>query len=57
MSEEIQKIIREIQSHFKGYEIYLVGGTVRDLLLNRKISDLDFCTNAHPQEIKTLLNK
>jgi len=57
MSEEIQKIIREIQSLFKGYEIYLVGGTVRDLLLNRKISDLDFCTNAHPQEIKTLLNK
>ncbi|MDH4198741.1 MAG: hypothetical protein OEV66_00015 [Spirochaetia bacterium] len=36
----------------KGFEVYLVGGSVRDLLLNKKISDLDFTTNAHPDEVK-----
>lgn len=34
-----------------GYEAYLVGGSVRDLLLGKKISDLDFTTNAVPQEV------
>jgi tRNA nucleotidyltransferase/poly(A) polymerase len=34
-----------------GYEIYLVGGSVRDLLLNREISDLDFTTNALPENM------
>lgn len=34
-----------------GFESYLVGGCVRDLLLNRQISDWDFTTNATPKEI------
>jgi len=34
-----------------GYESYLVGGTVRDLLLNRPQGDLDLTTNALPEEI------
>ena len=35
----------------KGYELYLVGGSVRDALLGRAITDLDFTTNARPDEI------
>lgn len=39
------------------YEIYLVGGAVRDLVLNRPIKDLDFTTNATPEEIQKLFPK
>lgn len=35
-----------------GYEAYLVGGGVRDLLLGREPKDFDVATNAHPEEIK-----
>ena len=42
----------------EGFEIYLVGGAVRDLLLNKKeIKDLDFTTNATPQQIQMLYPK
>ena len=33
-----------------GYRLYLVGGTVRDLLLGRPIEDYDFATDATPEE-------
>jgi poly(A) polymerase len=35
-----------------GYQAYLVGGGVRDLLLGLKPKDFDVVTNAHPMEIK-----
>lgn len=34
-----------------GYEIAIVGGPVRDVLLNRPINDLDFTTSATPEQI------
>ena len=34
-----------------GYSAFLVGGYVRDYLLERKTSDVDICTNATPKEI------
>jgi poly(A) polymerase len=37
--------------------LYLVGGPVRDLLLGRRSSDLDFTTDAHPTEVKKLLRR
>ena len=36
----------------RGYEAYLVGGGVRDLLLGRKPKDFDVATNATPEEIR-----
>ena len=39
----------------KGYTLALVGGPVRDAILGRLGNDLDFTTNAHPQESKKLL--
>jgi len=35
-----------------GYEAYLVGGGVRDLLLGREPKDFDVATDAHPEQIK-----
>ena len=34
----------------KGYEIYLVGGFVRDFIMKKKADDADFTTNASPEE-------
>ena len=42
------------ESH--GYHLYLVGGTVRDYLLNIPLSDMDAVTDAKPEEIKTFLD-
>lgn len=39
-----------------GYVAYLVGGSVRDLLLNRVPKDYDISTSAKPEEIKKLFN-
>ncbi len=38
-----------------GEEIYLVGGAVRDLLLQRTIYDCDFTTSASPEKIQEIL--
>jgi poly(A) polymerase len=35
----------------QGFELFLVGGSVRDAMLSRPITDLDFTTNARPEEI------
>ena len=37
-----------------GYESYLVGGCVRDLVLGRQPKDYDITTSAHPDEIQAL---
>ena len=39
-----------------GYVAYLVGGSVRDLLLNHTPKDFDISTSAKPEEIKKLFN-
>ena len=38
-----------------GYEAYLVGGCVRDLLLDRRPGDWDITTAARPEEVLSLL--
>jgi poly(A) polymerase len=38
----------------KGYEAYLTGGCVRDLLLGREPKDFDVATAAHPNEVKAV---
>jgi putative nucleotidyltransferase with HDIG domain len=37
-----------------GFEAFLVGGCVRDLLLNKKPRDWDITTNANPEQIQAL---
>ena len=40
--------------HRSGYTAYLVGGSVRDVLLGHRPKDFDVATNARPQEIRRL---
>ena len=49
-------ILQTLAAHFSevGYELYLVGGSVRDALLHRPTHDLDLATDAHPPAIKRL---
>ena len=37
-----------------GYQAFLVGGAVRDLLLGREPKDFDVATNAHPEQVREL---
>ena len=50
-------VIGELGGRFRdaGHELYLVGGTVRDALLDRLGDDLDFTTSARPEETEALL--
>lgn len=45
--------VRDILDKFTkaNYEIYIVGGAVRDVLMGRNTNDWDFTTNATPEEI------
>ena len=58
----IQKIPKEV-SHVTskleeaGFEVYLVGGCVRDLLMGREPKDWDVTTNAKPEQIIGLFEK
>jgi poly(A) polymerase len=40
--------------HQNGYVAYLVGGSVRDLLVQRRPKDFDIGTSAHPYQVKRL---
>jgi poly(A) polymerase len=40
--------------HQNGHTAYLVGGSVRDLLLGRRPKDFDIGTSAHPYQVKRL---
>ena len=46
------KVLYRLHNH--GYKSYLVGGSVRDLLLGRKPKDFDIGTDAQPREIRRL---
>jgi poly(A) polymerase len=46
------KVLYRLRQH--EYVAYLVGGSVRDLLLGRRPKDFDIGTSAHPYEVKRL---
>ncbi|MGL5947764.1 MAG: polynucleotide adenylyltransferase PcnB [Aeromonas sp.] len=54
ISENALKVLYRLNKG--GYEAYLVGGGVRDLLLGRKPKDFDIATNATPEQIKALFS-
>ena len=53
MKVDLPEFVSEIIKKFEksGYEIYIVGGAVRDILTQRPVDDWDFTTNAKPEEI------
>ena len=50
--KEIKDTISALEA--AGFEAYLVGGCVRDLLLNKEPKDWDIATNALPEEIQKI---
>ena len=52
-------VLRELGAVFAeaGHELYLVGGSVRDALLGRLGTDLDFTTDARPEQVQRMLRR
>lgn len=46
------KVVRRLER--SGYQAYLVGGCVRDLLLNGRPKDFDVATSARPEDVRAL---
>ncbi|RRD68620.1 polynucleotide adenylyltransferase PcnB [Comamonadaceae bacterium OH2310_COT-174] len=49
------EVVDTLQS--KGFEAYIVGGAVRDLLLGLRPKDFDVATNATPEQVKSLFRR
>jgi poly(A) polymerase len=52
LDQDALRVISRLER--QGYEAYLVGGCVRDLLVGRIPKDYDVATDAHPRQIKRL---
>ena len=53
MIEVFDKLKKVFNHH--GYRLYVIGGTSRDYLLKRELTDYDFVTDATPSEMKEFL--
>ena len=54
LKKEIFTVLKRLNDH--GYEAFLVGGAVRNYLLNKPIEDYDITTNADPNAVKMLFS-
>ena len=56
---DLLELIKKLNIKFKliGCNIYAVGGTVRDFLLHKNLTDFDFATDASPSETKSILER
>ena len=54
LSPNALKVLYRLQDN--GYEAYLVGGCIRDILLGLEPKDFDVATNATPEQIKACFN-
>lgn len=52
ISENALKVLYRLKN--AGYKAYLVGGAVRDLLLDIRPKDFDVVTDAHPEQVREL---
>ncbi|ROR20419.1 poly(A) polymerase [Comamonas sp. BIGb0124] len=50
VDERAVRVVRDLKA--AGYEAYIVGGAVRDLLLGLRPKDFDVATNATPEQVK-----
>ena len=54
--EKIVNFIKKVED-LLGLELFLVGGAVRDLLVNKPTKDFDFTTSANPEEIENKIRE
>ncbi|MEB2310253.1 MAG: polynucleotide adenylyltransferase PcnB [Sorangiineae bacterium] len=52
VDDDAAKVVKRLVRH--GYEAYLVGGCVRDLLVGRSPKDFDVATSARPDDVRRL---
>ena len=55
VDERALSVVHTLQD--KGFEAYIVGGAVRDLLLGLRPKDFDVATNATPEQVKSLFRR
>ena len=55
LPKEVKKILSVLNQ--SGFEAYIVGGCVRDILMKKAPHDFDITTSATPEQIKSLFNK
>ena len=55
MSSHALKVVEKLEAG--GFQAFIVGGSIRDLLLNRVPKDFDVATNATPKQIKSLFER
>ena len=55
LDKDALKVVNTI--HKAGFEVYLVGGCVRDLLLGLEPKDFDIATNAKPEQVHKLFKR
>ncbi|MEK8030097.1 polynucleotide adenylyltransferase PcnB [Ideonella sp. DXS29W] len=55
LDERAVRVVTTLQD--AGYEAYIVGGAVRDLLVSRRPKDFDVATNATPEQVKGLFRR
>ncbi|WP_232324210.1 polynucleotide adenylyltransferase PcnB, partial [Variovorax sp. WDL1] len=55
VDERARNVVTTLQG--AGYEAYVVGGAVRDLLLGLRPKDFDVATNATPEQVKSLFRR
>ncbi len=55
LPEKVEKLVKKFRENKA--EIYVVGGAVRDLILEREVKDWDFTTNLKPEEIQKIFPK
>ena len=55
LDKDALKVVKTI--HKAGFEVYLVGGCVRDLLLGLEPKDFDIATNAKPEQVHKLFKR
>ncbi len=50
-----EKVIEQLKNN--GYDAYIVGGVVRDLLLKKPLGDIDIATSALPEDVQRIFEK
>ena len=55
LPEKIEYVLKSITNN--GFEAYIVGGCVRDMLMGKAPHDFDITTSAMPEEIQNIFEK
>ncbi len=55
VDERAANVVRTLKN--AGYEAYIVGGAVRDLMVGLRPKDFDVATNATPEQVKSLFRR